>query len=174
MSFVRPEARAALWRWREVLLGAVITALGANWALAAQGILSWVGWPVLVIGLGLLIAGLQRARVRPRSGGAGVVDLDEAELRYFLPEGGVVIPLSTIRRIEIDAQGDTAEGEFFWEFTDADGRRARIPASAVGAEKLLDALAQFPGAQYREVAAASAARVPQKFVIWQHDVARLH
>ncbi|MDQ2091722.1 hypothetical protein [Marimonas arenosa] len=171
MSLIRPEARAAIWRWREVLVGAVVTALGANWALTAYGVLGWIGWPVLLAGLALLAAGLQRARVRPRSGGAGVVELDEAQLSYFLPEGGVVVPLAQVVRIEIE----TAPGDVLvWIFTDAAGERAFIPASAVGAERLLDALAQFPGASYNRVIEASGATGRNSFVIWQKKTSRLH
>ncbi len=173
MSLVRPAARAAIWRWREVFVGAFVAALGVNWALGGIGLMRWIGWPVLVIGCALLITGLQRARVRPRSGGAGVVELDEAQLTYFLPEGGVVVPLSLVTRIEIEALGDEAHGEMRWIFTDRDGQEARIPASAVGAERLMDALAQFPGAHFQKVIAASAARKPENFVIWQEQVVRL-
>lgn len=174
MNLVRPEVRAAIWRWREVLVGALVTGLGANWAFGGIGIMQWIGWPVLLLGFALLITGLQRARVRPRSGGVGVVELDEAQLTYFLPEGGIVVPLSLIARIEIEALGDEERGEILWIFTDREGRKARIPASAAGAERLLDALAQFPGAHYQKVIAASAARKPENFVIWQERVARLH
>lgn len=174
MSLIRPEARAAIWRWREVMAGALVTALGANWALGGDGLIRWIGLPVLLVGFALLIAGLQRARVRPRSGGAGVIELDEAQLIYFLPEGGVVIPLSSIARIEIEALGDKGRGEIHWIFTDREGQKTRIPASAEGAERLLDALAQFPGARYQKVIAASVVRKPENFVIWQEHVARLH
>jgi hypothetical protein len=175
VSLIRPDARAALWRWREVLAGALVTALGANWAFASYGLLGWVGWPVLALGLALLVAGLQRARVRPRSGGAGLVELDERQLSYFLPEGGVIVALSLVTRIEIETTGRREEGDdLTWIFTDSAGQRARIPASAAGAERLLDALAQFPGAHYQKVIAASAADKAQIFVIWQRDAVRLH
>ena len=29
MNFIRPEARAAMWRWREVLVGLPVLLLGA-------------------------------------------------------------------------------------------------------------------------------------------------
>ncbi|MEZ5715324.1 MAG: hypothetical protein R3D85_09225 [Paracoccaceae bacterium] len=171
MSLIRPEARAALWRWREVLLGAAVTALGANWALTAFGVMGWLGWPVLALGLILLIAGLQRARVRPRAGGAGLVELDEAQLSYFLPEGGVIVPLADVVRIEIvTAPPDVLT----WVFTDGSGRAARIPASAAGAERLLDALSHFPGASFGQVIEASSARGANAFVIWRKNLTRLH
>ncbi len=73
MSLIRPEARAVVWRWREVLAGAGITALGANMLLTGFGLMHVLGWFVLVLGLAVLLTGLQRARVRPSGGGAGVV-----------------------------------------------------------------------------------------------------
>jgi len=171
MNLIRAEARAALWRWREVLLGAAITALGAQWAFASFGLMVWLGWAVAAIGVAFLIAGLQRARVRPRSGGSGLVELDEAQLSYFLPEGGVVIPLEQVVRIEIVTDGRDA---LFWVFADVSGREARIPAAAAGAERLLDALSQFPGAHYGRVIEASTTSDANSFVIWQRDKNRLH
>ena len=171
MSLIRPEARAAIWRWREVLAGGAITALGVNWAFAGFGLTRWLGGAILVLGLVFLIAGLQRARVRPRSGEAGLVELDEAQLSYFLPEGGVIVPLEQVVRIEITA----APGDMLhWCFADNAGHIARIPAGAAGAERLLDALSHFPGASYRKVIEASAATEPKTFVIWQQEPRRLH
>ena len=176
MSLIRPEAREALWRWREVLVGALITALGANWAFTGFGLLKWLGWLVLGLGFVLLAAGLQRARVRPRSGGIGLVELDEAQLSYFVPAthgpgAGVMVPLELVRKIEIET---APGGVMVWVFTDAEGRRAYIPASAPGAERLLDALSHFPGARYQKVVEASAARGKNSFVIWQRETRRLH
>ena len=47
-EFLRPEARAALMRWREVLLAGAVAALGLRWGLAAFGALQIVGWAMVV------------------------------------------------------------------------------------------------------------------------------
>jgi hypothetical protein len=175
VSFVRPEVRAALWRWREVLAGAAITALGANWAFASRGLLVWLGWPVLIVGLAFLVAGLQRARVRPRSGGPGMIELDEGQLTYLHPDNGAIVALPAVVRIEIETTGDGPfSDDLFWRFFQTGGYAARIPASAVGAERLFDALASFPGADYQKVIEASGSTEEHVFVIWQKDAARLH
>ncbi len=62
MSFIRPEARAALHRWREALTGAAVMALGLYWALSVGGFLGWVGWLLVPAGAALAVIGLQRAR----------------------------------------------------------------------------------------------------------------
>lgn len=85
MSFVRPEARAALWRWREVLVGLVVAAIGLWWALAAHGLVQWVGGAVLLTGLALILLGIQRGRFRTGTGGPGVVRVDEGLITYFGP-----------------------------------------------------------------------------------------
>ena len=46
MSFVRPEARASIWRWRETLMGTAILALGLWWMLGTPGLLQWIGGAV--------------------------------------------------------------------------------------------------------------------------------
>lgn len=175
MSLIRPEARAALWRWREVLIGALITALGANWAFGSFGVMGWLGWLVLAVGLALLVAGLQRARVKPRRGGPGVIELDEGQLAYLHPENGAIVALPAVIRIEIETTGaGPFEDDLFWRFFQNNGYSARIPASAVGSERLFDALAGFPGADYRQVIAASGSTERHVFVIWQKEAGGLH
>lgn len=170
MNFVRPEVRTALWRWREVLLGAAITALGANLAFGSFGVLGWLGWLVLLVGLSLLVAGLQRARVRPRTGGPGVIELDEGQLSYLHAENGAIIMLPAVTRIEIETtDGGPLEDDLFWRFYQDNGYGARIPASAVGGERLFDALASFPGADYQKVIEASGSTQPHVFVIWRKE-----
>ena len=87
------------------------------------------------------------------------------------PGAGVMVPLELVRKIEIET---APGGVMVWVFTDAEGRRAYIPASAPGAERLLDALSHFPGARYQKVVEASAARGKNSFVIWQRQTRRLH
>ncbi|MDQ2093836.1 hypothetical protein [Rhodalgimonas zhirmunskyi] len=163
MSFIRPEARTALWRWREVALGALVAGLGLWLILTAHGVLNWLGWPIAALGLAFLIAGLQRARIRLKSGGVGLIELDEAQLTCFLPgQGGVTVPLPSVIRIEIESGRVPT-----WCFTDEQGRTAQIPASAEGAERLIDALAHFPGADYARVAEASRSGATATFLIWR-------
>ena len=69
MSFVRPEVRAGLWRWREALIGSGLIALGLYWALVVHGLIGWIGWAVVPCGAALAITGIQRARFRGRAGG---------------------------------------------------------------------------------------------------------
>lgn len=175
MSLIRPEARAALWRWREVMAACAMALLGGWWALRGFGAMALLGWALLLLGALALIAGLQRARVRPRAGGAGVIELDEGQLAYLHPAGGGMVALPAVIRIEIETTGaGPADDDLFWRFTESGGHMLRIPAAAVGAEKLLDALASFPGADYQKVIMASGITEPGLFEIWRKPVARLH
>lgn len=81
MSFIRPEASAFVDRWREVMIGVVVVALGIYWA-SGFGLLKWVGIVVILIGAALLVAGVQRARFRMGKGGPGVVQVDERQITY--------------------------------------------------------------------------------------------
>ena len=63
MSFIRPEARAALWRAREALAGLAIGLLGLSWALGPGGLLGWLGWGLILAGVALIVIGLQRLPV---------------------------------------------------------------------------------------------------------------
>ena len=73
MSFIRPEAKLALWRWREVLVAGFVLILGLSWIGGPGGLLGWLGWVLVAISGALAIVGIQRSRFRTGAGGPGVV-----------------------------------------------------------------------------------------------------
>lgn len=169
MSFVRPEVRQFVSRSRECIAGLVIAAGGFWLALVTTGVPRWFAYVVILLGLLTFITGLPRARIRMRQGGRGVVELDEGALRYLTPEGGAVLALPGVIRIEIE----TTAGDLFWIWVTDEGT-ARIPGSAAGSDKMVDALVHFPGARYEQVIAASASTAPALFIIWQKERLLLH
>ncbi|SIO17752.1 hypothetical protein [Vannielia litorea] len=174
MSLIRPEARKHLDRWRECIAAAAIIAVGIWLGTQTTGLAWWLAVALISFGLFAFYAGLQRARIRPRSGGRGLIELDEGALRYMTGEGGMVVSLPEVVRIEIETTG---EGPFvddlFWLWVTPEGT-ARIPASAAGSEKMVDALAGFPGARYEQVIVASASTEPRLFIVWQKDRLLVH
>ncbi|MBS8226785.1 hypothetical protein [Vannielia litorea] len=174
MSLIRPEARAQIFRWRECIAGAVIIAVGVWLGLRTSGLAWWFSVALIAVGLLGFWAGLQRARIRPRSGGRGVIELDEGALRYLTGEGGAVISLPEVVRVEIETTGEgPMTDDLFWLWVTPEGT-VRIPASAAGSEKMVDALAAFPGARYEQVIAASGSTEPRLFIVWQKDRLLVH
>jgi hypothetical protein len=103
MSFIRPQARAAIWRWREVLAASGVLALGAYWTFGLNGgVLHWLGFVVLGIGAIAMVSGLQRVRFRGHRGGVGVVSIDEGQVSYFGPLSGGVIAMREMTKLALD------------------------------------------------------------------------
>ena len=88
MTFIRPEAKAVLWRWREVLAGLAVAALGLLWATGPRGLLGLVGWVLVAAGVVLVVTGVQRLRFRRTESGPGLVEVDEGKITYFGPLSG--------------------------------------------------------------------------------------
>lgn len=175
MSIIRPDASQILSRFRDALIGAGIMLLGLWWAWGSLGLIKWMGVALAILGAGLTWAGIQRGRVLPRKGGAGVIELDEGQLTYLHPDGGAIVPLESVIRIEIETTDDgPLEDDLFWLFHLLGGTIVRIPGSAVGADFLFDALAGFSGANYEQVIAASGSTAQHVFVIWQKPPTKLH
>jgi hypothetical protein len=140
-EFLRPEARAALWRWREVALAVVVLALGLRWGLTTFGALQIVGWALAVVGASLGVVALRRMRFAQGGGGPGVVQINERRLAYFGPLTGGVIDIDDLIRLELDATGHPAH----WRLTGPEV--LEIPVNAEGADALFDVFASLPGIQ---------------------------
>jgi hypothetical protein len=171
VSFLRPEAKAQLLRWRETLAGLGAVALGLFFALTAYGVLFALG-VVLVIGGGALaVAGVQRARFRLGSEGPGVVQVVEGRVTYFGPWGGGGASLDRLAWLElVPVRG----GAGAWVLIEEEGERLEIPVDARGADRLFDVFASLPGLDTRRMLADLQPPVRERTQIWQRDRPRLH
>ncbi len=173
MSFIRPEARAALMRWREAVAGGVVLALGLWWALTSLGLIRWAGGVALVlIGAALTWAGVQRARFRGgHGGGLGVVHVDERQVTYLAPVGGGGFA-SLDALVQVEVAPDLA-GLPVWRFT-SPGEVLTIPLNAEGTDALFEALAALPGVDMQAAIRATAGKPDKPVVIWQATRIKLH
>ncbi|WP_338549176.1 hypothetical protein [Roseovarius phycicola] len=162
MSFIRPEAAANLFRWREALIGLAVLALGAWWALTLNGILSWVGMAFCVAGLVLTVTGLQRGRFRSNTGGPGIVQIDEGRVTYFGPLTGGSIDLSEMTELALDPTGQPAH----WRLSQPGQPQLFIPVSATGNDALFDAFSSLPGLRSETLVAAANNKLTIPTRIW--------
>lgn len=175
MSFIRPEARAALWRWREVLAGLGAAALGAWWILGPGGLLGWIGWILVLTGAVGVVAGMQRGRFRTAGQGPGVVQIDEGQIAYFGPLSGGVAPMAEIERLTYCPNLHPEQ----WLLESPGRPPLAIPVNADGAEALFDAFAALPGLKMERLLAEMHGHSPHAVVIWEkrstrRSVDRLH
>lgn len=146
MSFLRPEATAALRRWGEAAAAAASVVLAGWWGLADALRGSVFGW--LVLGAGVLALFWLRAAVlgalasRPVTG-SGAAVFREREIGYMGPHRGGFLELDDIVRVEIyHVSGGT---DPVWRLVGQHGDALAIPANAEGAGHLPEALAALPG-----------------------------
>ncbi len=170
MSFVRPEARQIIWRWREVFVALAVLLLGLYWALSGAEILGWLGYGIAALGGVLLITGLQRGRFRGPQGGPGVVHVDEGQVAYFGPLTGGVVALREMSALRIDPRGKPAH----WVLSQPGQSDLQIPMNATGADALFDAFASLPGIRTEKMLAEMKNTTGHPVVIWQKRLERLH
>ncbi|MEO1551791.1 MAG: hypothetical protein AAFR93_15395, partial [Pseudomonadota bacterium] len=146
MGFVRPEIvealRARLSHPVEAAILVVLFGLGLWMSLGALSPFSPVS---LAVGLGFLGAGLVsarafglRARLR-RTGGPGVVQVDEGRIAYFGPDGGGFVALTHLMAVDLIGSPQR------WVLRNGEGEDVVIPAGADGVAALFDALSGLPG-----------------------------
>lgn len=164
MSFIRPEARATLWRWREVLAGVALTPVGAWWSFGVTGWLgNAVGFVVLGMAMLLLFLGIQRGRFREDSDGPGVVQVVEGRVAYFGPLTGGAVDMAELTRLSLDARNTPAT----WVLSQPGVDPLYIPVSAKGTEALFDAFAALPGLRTEYMLRVLNDGAARETVIWQ-------
>ena len=138
---IRPEARAALWRWREVALGGGVLAFGL-WLMQLGGyLLLPLGAAVGLAGVALGVLAWRRLRFASRGDAPGIVQVDEGQVSYMGPQVGGFVSLRDMTELRLIAM----RGGRLWRLKQADGQALLIPVEAAGAEALFDAFASLPG-----------------------------
>ena len=138
---MRPEAAAALTRWRGILISIGVLALGTLIALRSYDLTFWLGVAIALAGAISLVAAAQRLRFAAGTGGPGVVQIDEGAIGYFGPLGGGVVARSEMTALALDRTGKPAH----WALSQPDQPDVMIPLTAAGADALFDVFAALPG-----------------------------
>ncbi|MGB5560626.1 MAG: hypothetical protein WBN04_21755 [Paracoccaceae bacterium] len=171
MQFVRPELKEAIWRCREALIGVFVSILGMYWAIAGDGILQIIGTSLTIAGALLFFAGIQRARFRTGSGGAGVVHVMEGQVAYYGPYEGGAMAVAELTKVELDP---TTKPVSQWILHDPHSPPLRIPTNAEGAEALFDVFAGLEGIQTERMLTELTGTPDRQVVIWQAAAPALH
>ncbi len=168
MSFIRPEAKQALWRWREVLVAGFVLILGLSWISGPGGLLGWLGWVLVAVAVALAVIGVQRGRFRTGSGGQGVVTVDEGQINYFGPLDGGMVATREIERLALDPTSSPAH----WVLEQPGQPLLHIPVNAEGAEALFDVFSALPGLKTEQMLAELNGGASHPVVIWERTPLR--
>lgn len=168
MSFFRPEARAAVLRWREALIGLGVVLLGLWMVLGPGFLVGLLGYAVLVGGGILIWLGIQRGRFRSADGGAGAVQVDEGQVTYFGPLTGGTVALRELESLTLDGAMFPAH----WRLTQKGQPPLFIPVNAAGADALFDAFAILPGLKTERMLSTLRANPHQAVLIWSRGPVR--
>lgn len=165
MSLIRPEAAALLTRWREVLAALVLVALALWWAVGSYGLMAGLGWGGVVLGTALALGAVQRMRFASAGEAPGLVEIDEAEIRYFGPRGGGIVALDQIAALSLSADAG------FWLIEVDSGHILAIPRAAQGSEALFDAFSSLPGLEIAHLLRTLAqGQAPRVRPVWRRPV----
>jgi len=162
-SFMRPEAQAALHRWRDVLIAVLFACIGLYWAFTAFGILRWIGWLLVVAAALFAWSGLQRLWFSRGKGGVGVVTVKEGQITYLGPFEGGVAAITELSEIILDYSQDPP----CWVLKQLGLQDVHIPLNAEGTDALFDVFASLPNMQTSPMLAALQKNDGHPIVIWQ-------
>ncbi len=160
---IRPEAKAQLLKWREVLIGLVALATGLWWILGPGQLLILPSVFLIAAGAALVWIGVQRARFRETGLGPGAVRVDEGQIIYFGPLTGGAVALRELESVILDPTLHPTH----WRLSQPGQPELLIPVNATGADKLFDAFATLPGLKMEQVLQAKSGGGKDPIVIWQ-------
>ncbi|MGB0852042.1 MAG: hypothetical protein ACPGVA_10840 [Pikeienuella sp.] len=172
MSFFRSEAIGQLTRWAESALYAGLTfgAVSWLWSPPMSNARIFVVLIIAAAGFWLTRAALLSAMAGGPLAAPGVVSIDERRIAYFGPTDGGVVSINGLSVISVDGRGG-------WQLWPEEGEPpVAIPASAEGADGLIDAFSALPG--FQPAVAVAALRGGKVTTIWRrtsrgsaHDLA---
>lgn len=168
MSFIRPEARATLWQWREVIAAVLMFLIGLKWAYGGFGFTAITGWALVATGLVTGVIGAQRMRFRRGSGGPGVVQVDEGQIAYFGPLTGGAVAASELERLALDKSARPPH----WLLEQPGQPPLAIPVNAEGSDALFDVFAALPGLRTERMLSELRNGGPHQVVIWERIPSR--
>lgn len=175
MNFIRPEIRAALLRWSEVLAGIAVAVAGFWFALQAGLFWKALGGLIGLVGLGLAFASWRRMAFGSAQPGPGLVEVDERQISYFAAYEGGVISIDQLARVSAIGPGGSGGAlDLTWVLEEDGGGTLTIPNAAAGAQLLFDAFAALPGLDYALAQKALQTRSGESYVIWAKPREALH
>lgn len=166
---IRPEVQALFVKYREAIIGVLVTLLGLYWTTSV-GLLQWVGVAVALGGAVLVFTGIQRARFRSHGGGPGIVTLDEGEVSYFGPFDGGAVSMREMTMLSLDPTAIPP----VWILSQGGQKDLYIPVNAEGADRLFDAFATLPGIRTDHLLSALNRGADDVVVIWAKPPKALH
>lgn len=170
-SFMRPEARAALWRWREVGYAGLVAAFGLWWAWGGLGVVKWIGFILVALAIILAIAGIQRGRFRQAGQGPGIVQVAERRLAYMGPLEGGAMDIADLTRLDLDPSSYPAPS---WVLTGMGGQILSIPVNAEGSEALFDLFGSLDGIETEAMLQVLSRKPDHKVEVWAKTRPLLH
>ncbi len=171
MSFIRPELKQKIWRWREAMFGAFLAFCGMLWAVSQQGVLAAVGTSLAIVGALLVFAGIQRTRFRVGQNGPGIVHVDERQVTYYGPLDGGSVSIDALVSVELEPRSKPAAE---WVLTEAGGQPLHIPTNASNAEALFDVFATLDGIRTENMLSQLRNHPEDRVKIWDSGQRRLH
>lgn len=169
---IRPEARQTLSRLREVLIGLAVMALGLYWGFfTGGGLLHWVGYAVALLGVALIVVGVQRLRFPSGHGGAGVVEVTERQITYLAAQGGGTVSINELSRIDmVNTDAGPIGSDVFWVFTETSGTQLIIPTDAENSGALFDAVNVLNGVDWGALSASAGDTSNTTRTVWRRSI----
>lgn len=162
---IRPEAKALLLRWRELILGIIIVALGAKLYITSFGLLKIASAVAIIFGAIAMYIGQQRGRFRMDGLAPGIVSLIEDQISYFGPHHGGTISIANITSVNLI----TYEEIRSWRL-DQNGKPSLIiPVATMGGELLFDAFTKLKDLNLENMVRQLSQENEHSAVIWRSD-----
>lgn len=169
MSLIRPELRARIYRWREVLVSLAVAGFGV-WVFFLGGyFFGALGLLICGVAIGSGVIAARRLRFDAQGDTPGLIEVTEGQITYMSATGGGVAARSEITQIDLFF---TVSGRAWWRIFQTQYPPVAIPLGAQGSDDLFDAFVALPGARPKMfLSVLDRAPVDGQITVWRRDAA---
>ena len=168
MTFIRAEAWSQIKRYKDCIVGILISLVGVKFLLSIYWPNILVGLLFLFLGTTFLVSFFRKYITSDTIQNVGFLEVTERQIIYIHAINGGVISLDALKRISLIVR---AEGNFvnsrFWDLEGDNYESLRFPVAVPGVDAFIDSLIFLTKVNYGAIRIALDSQNEENILVWE-------
>ena len=168
MTFIRAEAWSQIKRYKDCIVGILISLVGVKFLLSIYWPNILVGLLFLFLGTTFLVSFFRKYITSDALQNVGFLEVTERQIIYIHAINGGEISLDALKRISLIV---SAEGNFvnsrFWDLEGDNYESLRFPVAVSGVDAFIDSLIFLTKVHYGAIRIALDSQNEENILVWE-------